>query len=83
MHNIVDFFLHLKFNSINMIFNGIEVLLLLFLPLEQPLYPLHTYHLSVYGTSGLLLPLQAHAQLFNPPWQLNHAQLMIIMSLLV
>lgn len=81
--NIVDFFFDLKLDRINMVFDGIEVLLLLFLPFQQSLYSLKTYHFPIDGTRSSFLFINSNTKLLNAFGKVENTKLMAIMPFFV
>lgn len=70
--DVVELLFDLKLDSIDVFFYSCEVLLLLLLPLQQPLHPLHADHLSVYHPHRLFVSRQLSADLLYAPTDLHH-----------
>ena len=65
-HYVGDFLLDLKLDSINMVFNWIEVLFFLFLPFEESLYTFQTQNFLINSTCCFFLPVDPCTQFFDP-----------------
>lgn len=59
------------------------MLLLLLLPLEQPLHPLQPYHLAVNDPCRHLLPLDPSTDLVDAFGEVNYVELVAVVVLLI
>lgn len=82
-NDVADFFLNLEFYGVDVVLDGVEVLLFLLLPFEQTLDSLYCQHLSVYFCCCFFLPLQFAAEIFDAFGQLEDAELVAVVALFI
>lgn len=81
--NLANLLLHLKFDCLDMVLNGHEVLFFFLLPLQQPFNSFHCRNSLKNIFGDLAIPFEATAHFCDSARQLQDAEFMAIVLFLI